>query len=163
MLKQTSNNIEYDCWLQEQIDCLKSQNFAGLDLKNLIEELESLGRAEKSAVKSFTLQIIIHLLLIDYWSEESQYNRSCFGCEASYPKTDLKNHWQAEVNTFKFQLTDKLTTNLKLLLEDNLDKIYVKARTNAILKSNLSSDRFPEICPYTLEDLIDENDFSTFI
>lgn len=26
------------------------------------------------------------------------------------------------------------------------------------LKSNLSSDRFPEICPYTLEDLIDEND-----
>lgn len=148
MLKQTSNNIEYDCWLQEQIDCLKSQNFAGLDLKNLIEELESLGRAEKSAVKSFTLQIIIHLLLIDYWSEESQYN---------------KNHWQAEVNTFKFQLTDKLTTNLKLLLEDNLDKIYVKARTNAILKSNLSSDRFPKICPYTLEDLIDENDFSTFI
>ena len=140
MLDRLIDNPEYDLWLMQQINCLKSKDFTRLDLKNLIEELEALGRAEKSAVKSLALQILIHLLLINYWREESDYS---------------KNHWQAEVNTFKFQLTDKLTTNLKLLLADNLDKIYAKARTNAILKSNLNSDRFPEFCPYTLEDLIE--------
>ena len=129
---------EYDCWLEQQIECLKTQNYQALDLKNLIEELEALGRAEKSAVKSLAFQILIHLLLIDYWSEESTYN---------------KNHWKAEVNAFKFQLIDKLTTNYKLFLEDNLDKIYSKARESAILKSNLSSDRFPESCPYSIEDV----------
>ena len=140
MLEKVSNNLEYDCWLSSQIECLKERNFAGLDLKNLIEELEALGRAEKSAVKSLTFQILIHLLLIDYWNEESVYN---------------KNHWQAEVNAFKFQLEDKLTTNYKLLVEDNLDKIYAKARTNAMLKSGLKGNRFPEICPYTISDLFD--------
>lgn len=131
---------EYDRWLENQVDCLKTGNFAGLDLKNLIEELEALGRAEKSAVKSLAFQILIHLLLIHYWTEESVYN---------------KNHWQAEVNAFKYQLSDKLTTNYKLFLANNLDKIYAKARTNAILKSNLQSDRFPLSCPYQIEDLMD--------
>ena len=134
-----TNIKEYDRWLEEQIKCLKEENFGTLDLKNLIEELESLGRAEKAAVKSLAYQILIHLLLIDYWVEESFYNR---------------NHWKAEVSAFKFQLEDKLTTNYKLFLEDNLDKIYEKARINAILKSNLPSIRFPEICPYTLENLL---------
>lgn len=131
---------EYDRWLKTQIDCLKNQDFTGLDLENLIEELEALGRAEKSAVKSLAFQILIHLLLIDYWTEESVYTQ---------------NHWQAEVNAFKYQLDDKLTTNYKRFLADNLDKIYAKARTNAILKSNLNSDRFPESCPYTLENIIE--------
>ena len=131
--------LEYDRWLDEQIQCLKTKNYEALDLKNLIEELEALGRAEKSAVKSLAFQILVYLLLIDYWEEESKYN---------------KNHWQAEVNTFRFQLNDKLTTNLKLLLEDNLDKIYEKARVTAIYKSSLAGDRFPNTCPYSLEMLL---------
>lgn len=133
------NIIEYDRWLKEQIDCLKTRDFQALDIKNLIEELEALGRAEKSAIKSLTFQILIHLLLIDYWHEQSVYT---------------KNHWQAEINSFKFQLADKLTTNYQLFLQNNLDKIYDKARTNAILKSNLPRGRFPENCPYSLEDII---------
>ena len=131
--------LEYDRWLDEQIQCLKTKNYEALDLKNLIEELEALGRAEKSAVKSLAFQILVHLLLIDYWEEESKYN---------------KNHWQAEVNTFRFQLNDKLTTNLELLLENNLDKIYEKARVTAIYKSSLADDRFPSLCPYSLEMLL---------
>ena len=140
MVEQTKINLEYDLWLTEQINCLKSKDFNRLDLNNLIEELEALGRAEKAAVKSFAFQILIHLLLIDYWEEESIYN---------------KNHWRAEVNTFKLQLSDRLTTNYKILLAANLNKIYAKARTNAVLKSNLKSDRFPESCPYTLEQICD--------
>ena len=132
--------MEYDCWLENQIDCLENRDFARLDLTNLIEELKALGRAEKSAVKSLAFQILIHLLLINYWHEESTYS---------------KNHWQAEVNAFKYQLSDKLTTNYKLFLADNLDKIYARARINAILKSNLNSDRFPKRCPFVLEDLFD--------
>ena len=128
--------VEYDRWLTEQIQHLKKHEFQALDLENLVEELEALGRAEKSAVKSLAYQILIHMLLIDYWDEESVYN---------------KHHWQAEVNAFKYQLEDKLTTNYKLFLADNLDKIYRKARRDAILKSNKLCNRFPQTCPYTIE------------
>ncbi len=131
---------DYVAWLEEQVKKLKTHNFEQLDLNNLVEELEALVRNEKSAVRSFTYQIIIHLLLIQYWSEESQWNR---------------NHWQAEIDNFQFQLSDKMTANFKNLLSNELPRIYVKARKAAIDKTGLKSDRFPETCPYSLDEIID--------
>ena len=130
---------DYVAWLEEQVKKLKTHNFEQLDLNNLVEELEALVRNEKSAVRSFTYQIIIHLLLIQYWSEESQWNR---------------NHWQAEIDNFQFQLSDKMTANFKNLLSNELPWIYVKARKAAIDKTGLKSDRFPETCPYSLDEII---------
>ena len=46
-----SSELEYDCWLDKQIELLRHEEFERLDVKNLIEELEALRRAE-SAVKS---------------------------------------------------------------------------------------------------------------
>ena len=132
--------LEYDRWLEEQIEILRQGRFENLDVANLIEELSALGRAEKSAVKSLVYQILLHLLLIDYWKEESDYN---------------KNHWLAEVNAFQIQLEDKLTVNLTKLAEDNLSRLYAKARKNAVRKSGLPVERFPDLCPYTLEDIKD--------
>ena len=87
---------DYDLWLQEQANLLRSHSFEKLDINNLIEELEALVRGEKSAVESFAYQIILHLLLVDYWKEESERNR---------------NHWKAEVSSFQFQLSNKITAN----------------------------------------------------
>ncbi|MEM8721118.1 MAG: DUF29 family protein [Cyanobacteria bacterium P01_G01_bin.39] len=57
--------LEYDRWLEEQIKLLNQRKFEYLDVDNLIEELNALEKAEKSAVKSLIYQIILHLLLID--------------------------------------------------------------------------------------------------
>ncbi|MEO1669988.1 MAG: DUF29 domain-containing protein [Cyanobacteria bacterium J06631_2] len=132
---------DYDLWLQEQADKLKSHAFADLDLDNLVEELESLVREEKSAVESFTYQIILHLLLINYWTTESERNR---------------NHWRAEINGFQYQLQNKLSTNLNNHLVNNLDKIYLKAKRGAGLKIGLGTEIFPGTCPYTLEEILGE-------
>ncbi len=51
---------DYDLWLQEQANKLKSHAFDELDLNNLVEELEALVRREKSAVESFAYQILLH-------------------------------------------------------------------------------------------------------
>jgi len=42
-------DLDYDLWLQEQADKLRSHSFTDLDIDNLVEELESLVRGEKSA------------------------------------------------------------------------------------------------------------------
>ena len=72
-------------WIQKTIKLLKEKKFNELDTENLIEELEDLGRERKNKVESLLRQIIIHLLLLEYWSQESQYNAS---------------HWKAEI-TFR--------------------------------------------------------------
>ncbi len=133
---------DYDLWLQEQANLLRSHSFDELDINNLIEELEALVRGEKSAVESFTYQIILHLLLVDYWKEESERNR---------------NHWKAEVSSFQFQLSNKITTNFINYLYQRLPEIYAKARKTATLKTGLSQ-RFPEDCPYSLEDILGEEE-----
>ena len=69
-------NKDYDLWLQEQADLLRSHSFKDLDINNLVGELEALVRGEKSAVEGFAYQIMLHLLLVDYWKEESESNRN---------------------------------------------------------------------------------------
>ena len=133
---------DYDLWLQEQANFLRSHSFEELDINNLIEELEALVRGEKSAVENFAYQIILHLLLVDYGQEESERNR---------------NHWKAEVSSFQFQLSNKITTNLINYLHQRLPRLYAKARKTAILKTGLNQ-RFPENCPYALEDILGEEE-----
>lgn len=132
--------VEYDSWLIAQIKYLRERDFEKIDTLNLIEELEALVRGEKSAVESFAYQSILHLLLTDYWQEESEWNR---------------RHWRSEVDSFQFQLNSKLTTNLKMHLSDRLDYIYSKARKNAISKTGLPN-RFPEQIPYDLSQILDQ-------
>ena len=63
---------EYDRWLSETIELLKNRQFDRVDYEHLIEELAALGRSEKTAVKSLSLPIIIHLLLYQFWTTERE-------------------------------------------------------------------------------------------
>jgi hypothetical protein len=89
-------------WLEETVKLLKNKQFQALDLENLIEELEDLGKEKKNAVASLLEQVIRHLLLLQYWTSESEYNAV---------------HWQEEIYNFRIQLKRKLTANLRNYLE----------------------------------------------
>lgn len=129
-------------WLTEIIKLLRENRLEELDIENLIEELESVGRSEKSAVKSLLLQIMIHLLLYNFWEQERERNG---------------NHWMGEVITFRVQLEDRLTTNLKNYLLEDLDKIYENARL--IVKKKTQLNHLPTQCPYSFTELLEKEWF----
>ncbi len=133
---------EYDRWLAEMVKLLKNRDLEKLDYDNLIEELQALGRSEKNAVKSLLLQIIVHLMLYQFWQLEKERNA---------------NHWAAEIITFRVQLEDKLTTNLRNYVAEELSKIYQNALLIVQKKTQLNS--LPEKCPYSLEQLLDKQWF----
>jgi len=128
-------------WLEETIILLKEKRFQDLDVDNLIEELETLGKRDKNAVASLLEQIIRHLLLLQYWTEEYDLNG---------------NHWQTEIIGFRNQLDRLLTNNLQNYLNNELEKIYKGALKYVKQKTRFKID-FPEYCPYSLEQLLDEN------
>jgi hypothetical protein len=103
--------IDDSLWLEETIELLKNKQFNQLDLENLIEELEALGRHDKNAVASLLEQVIRHLLLLQYWTTELEYNGS---------------HWRAEIIGFRSQLRKTLTTNLRNYLLQELDLKFIK-------------------------------------
>lgn len=43
---------DYYLWLQETSRLLKARNFENIDIENLIEEIESLGRSERNKLIS---------------------------------------------------------------------------------------------------------------
>lgn len=128
-------DTDYIGWLKHQATLLKKGSFDQLDVDNLIEELEALARNEKSAVKSLTINIIAHLIY----------------CQV-YPQSDAVNHWRSEIFTFRYQLEDKLTANLKKYLEENWQTIWQKGLKKAQLKFGASF----ELVPFSLEQVLNE-------
>lgn len=77
--------IDEHFWLEETIKLLKTNQLSELDLENLIEELESLGRRDKAKVASLLEQVIRHLLLLQYWTEDVQNNSGYWQIDYNQP------------------------------------------------------------------------------
>jgi hypothetical protein len=132
---------DFVLWVEETVNQLKKQKLDQIDWENLIEEVEDLGREKKRQVNSFLRQLLVHLLLYQYWESEKAY---------------CGNGWKGEIRNFRAELEDILTskTLFNYLLED-FDKFYSKSRKIAIDKTGLSPTIFPETCPYTVEQVLD--------
>ncbi|MFM6038544.1 MAG: DUF29 domain-containing protein [Sphaerospermopsis kisseleviana] len=137
-LQQLYKIDDYE-WLLTNIELLKQGKFNDVDLENLIEELADLGNEKKNAVASLLEQIIRHLLLYQYWTEETERNG---------------HHWQAEIVSFRNQLKRRLTGNLRNYLSEEMLDIYADALKFVEVKTKFQVD-FPPECPYTLEQLLD--------
>ena len=131
--------IDDSQWLEETVKLLKNQQFKEIDWENLIEELEDLGKEKKNAVVSLLEQVIRHLLLLEYWPSEREYNQV---------------HWQEEIYNFRIQLKRRLTTNLRNYLESELNSIYQDALGFVQIKTQ-KTVKFPPDCPYSLDQLLD--------
>ena len=137
---KTLYESNYLQWLEETIKCLKARQLAEVDYENLIKELEDLAKNEKRRVRSLLEQIIRHLLLYQYWDLEKPRNA---------------NHCAAEIISFRNQLNEDLSANLRKYLEDDFNRIYSNALDYVKAKTQLTN--LPELCPYTLEQILDKN------
>ena len=112
-----------------------------LYLTRLGNAIEGLGREQRHKVDSYLVQLLIHLLLYRYW--EAEKSRCQWG-------------WENEIDNFRLEL--ELLLESKTLYNyylERIEKLYPKARRRAINKTKLNSNIFPEICPFTPEQLLD--------
>lgn len=135
--------LDYLAWYEKTLEQLKNNHSNELDLESLSEVLENLVRDTKRRGESYLRQIIIHLLLIEYWESE-KINRC---------------HWAAEIVNFRSELETDMTTNLKKHLDLAKENIYQKALKYVIKKTELNKTLFPIQCPYSLEQLLDDDWF----
>jgi hypothetical protein len=113
-----------------------------LDLAHIAEEIQDLGKSERSAVFSLVRLIIQHFLLVAY-----------------SPAPEQRRHWLDEVDEFRSQIEDKLTPTIRRDVEAGLDVIYSRARRNVGRKvrrygEEVAAAALPEACPFTLEEIL---------
>ncbi|AFZ35926.1 protein of unknown function DUF29 [Stanieria cyanosphaera PCC 7437] len=130
---------DYYLWVEKTSNLLKERKFTQLDLKNLIEEIETLGRSEQDKL-TFSLRIICKNLL--QWQYQA----------AKSSKRLIKTISQERDN-----LSDYLEDipSLKSVLQNRqiLIKAYRRARRNAIRETAITN--LPEDCPYSIEQILD--------
>lgn len=128
---------DYTLWLDQTANVLKTGDFSQLDITHLVEELEALGSEQRRKVKSYLRQLLKHILFYHYWSIP-----------------ECKNHWSVEIDNFRVELKELIQSrtlyNYLLFVKD---EVYRDAVRQAKKKSDLKC--FPEICPYTIEQILD--------
>jgi hypothetical protein len=125
-------DTDFYAWTQEQAALLEGKHFEALDLKNLVEEIDSLGKSEQRAMASYWDVLLLHLLKWCYQPE----HRS--------------GSWRGSITNARQQLVRLGRENPSLwrrrlvMLED----IYPDARRVAAAETGLALDTFPVTCPW---------------
>jgi len=135
---------DYQCWLDQTVAQLRSHDFGNLDLENLIEEIESLGKSDKRAISSYLMRLCEHLLKVKYWESERVL---CF------------RGWMLEVNHFRSEIELILqdSPSLKYFLNENFLYAYQKARKNLLKVMPRAMDLIPQEPGFALEQALDED------
>ncbi|MEH1842069.1 MAG: DUF29 domain-containing protein [Nostoc sp.] len=143
---QTLYDQDYYLWLRTTINQLRAGQFSSVDLDNLLEELESMGRSQKRTVKSLLIRLFEHLLKLTYWDIERERNQG---------------HWKGEIRTFRREIKDQLkdSPSLKPYILEIFDECYQDARKEASDRSQLPINTFPVALLGSLEQILDENWF----
>ena len=138
----TSSLYETDfyAWTQEQAQLLRNHQFDAIDLKNLIEEVESLGKQERRELENRLSILIGHLLKWEYQPEKR--SRS----------------WLNTIRVQRFDIGRLLKQNpsLKPYLEEAVQEVYFhKSVALASGETDLPKSTFPEECSYTWSEILD--------
>ena len=138
--QQTSDLYEedYHLWLMNTIHQLQHGKLAEVDMINLIEELEAMGRSQKSAIESNLRILLMHLLKYKYQSDKRT------------------NSWLFTIREHRKRLRNdfKNSPSLKRYFLEVFPECYQDARELAAVETGLSINTFPIESPFSQEDTL---------
>lgn len=127
-------------WTKKQAEYLKKGNFEGLDMQNLIEEIESMGASQENKLESHLLVLLMHLLKWKY---------------QTYMRT---RSWKLSIQNARYQIGRVLNKNpsLKHKINERTNEVYTSARYLAAEETNLEIEIFPQENPWSFEQIMQE-------
>jgi Domain of unknown function DUF29 len=142
VLERSLYRTDYYAWTKQQAAELRAMAAARvnstLDLENLAEEVESLGRSDLNMVRSQVRRIIEHLLKLEY-------------SPAPEPRAD----WRSSVAQARDEIEDHMTASMFPDVAADLDKLFARARRDAAAGLVKHGEReaakaLPKTCAYSL-------------
>ena len=134
-------DIDFYAWTQTQAAALAAGHMGELDLANLAEEIESLGKRDRRGLGSALEIVLAHLLKWGYQPERRGVS------------------WEDSLDEHRNRIADIVadSPSLRRQIPDLLDRGYTRARRAAARQTRLPLATFPESCPWTPEQVLDED------
>ena len=133
---------DFYLWTQQQADLLRQGQFnrVDLDLANIAEEIESMGKRDRRAVSRYLQNVLMHLLKWRYQPERRGTS------------------WKLSIRNGRDQIAWQIkdSPSLRPQLEGLLAEVYPSARRNAADETGLPLTTFPAVCPFTVEQITGE-------
>jgi hypothetical protein len=132
---------DFNLWIITTAELLREGRLAELDVANLLEEIETMGRSEKSALKSNLVVVLWHLLKWKYQPEKRSTS------------------WELSIAEHRRRLRDAFedSPSLKRYFNECFDQCYQDARRQAKIETKLAIATFPETSPFTNEQCLDQD------
>jgi hypothetical protein len=129
-------------WSERQADLLRRvaaadrANDGAPDWPNIIEEIESVGRSQLSAVRSLLTQALVHMLKVQAW-----------------PQSAAVPGWRSEVMRFRLDAADAFAPSMRQHID--VAKLYARAlRIIPETIDGLPPLPVPQTCAVTLDELL---------
>ena len=137
-MSNTLYDRDFYAWTAEQAALLRAGRLDRLDIDNIAEEIETLGRSEKRELVSRLTVLLVHLLK---WQYQPGYRSAS---------------WRITVRIQRDEVDSHLGENpsLRPTIDAAVATAYRRARTQAEGETGLADKTFPATCPYTVADLM---------
>lgn len=132
-------DTDFYAWTLEQSNLLKSGKWQELDIENLVEEIESLGKQQRQELRNRLGILIGHLLKWQYQPD----NRS--------------KSWKANIIEQRDKSSESLKENpsLKPYLLKVIASAFVSSLALVVRETPLNYKDLPAECPFTIEQILD--------
>jgi hypothetical protein len=125
-------------WAFANARLLREGRFDSLDVENIAEELEDMGRSEKRALASHLRVLLLHLLK---WQEQPARRGPS---------------WRRSIRNARQEIEEIIAESPSLAqrLPEMIEQAFPKALESAIDETGLPSSSFPHRCPYRQDELL---------
>jgi Domain of unknown function DUF29 len=131
---------DFYAWTQAQAAALRGHKVMDLDLDNLAEEIESLGRSERYAIESHLQNLLTHLLK---WRYD--------------PATEPRRGWRLTIRNARRDIAKRAQGRLRDYPAQYLATAYRYACEDAADETDLPITTFQGNSPWAVDQVLDEN------
>ena len=141
--KQTASPDAYEDdfyrWCKDQSALIRAGRIEDIDLPHLAEEIEDMGGRDRREMTSRLVVLLMHLL------------------KHAYQPRRRTRSWMSTIVLQRAEIAGifEQSPSLKAKARSELGRAYRTARLAAIAETGLSGDTFPDICPWTVEQILD--------
>lgn len=130
---------DYYAWINKQLELLRSGQCHAVDIQNLVEEVEDMGKKVKRELETRLSVLLMHLLKWQYQPDRRGVS------------------WEITIKGQRRDLEKLLSKNpsLKHILDETIASAYADAAYYAHIETGYPEEDFPPDCLWTFEQFMD--------